>query len=82
VRGEDLNVAPGETHKVRLEFGGGIADRTAPLAFGKEREIEDALPHVRLAAMNKVSEIGHSDGIDLFAGEENIKNGIHFAISY
>ena len=55
------------------------ASRTAlaPLGFGKEGQIEDALPHVRLAAMNKISEIGHTDGIDLLAGEKDIKNRIH-----
>ena len=61
VRGEDLNIAPGETDKVRLEFGGGIPDRAGSVGDGKEREIEDALPDVRLAAMNKIGEIGDTD---------------------
>ena len=77
MRGKDLNVAPGETDEVRLELGCGIADRIAPLGFGKEGQIEDALPYLWLAPMNKISEIGHTDGVDLLAGEENIKNGIH-----
>ena len=42
----------------------------APLRVGKERQIEDALPDLRLPAMNKISEIGHPDGIDLLAGEK------------
>ena len=77
MRGKDLNVAPGETDEVRLELGGGIADRLAPLGFGKEGQIENALPHVRLAPMNKISEIGHPDGIDLLAGEKDVENRIH-----
>jgi len=74
MRGKDLNVAPGETDEVRLELGCGIADRAAPLGFGKEGQIEDALPYVRLAPMNKISEIGHTNGIDLLAGEKDVKN--------
>jgi hypothetical protein len=74
VRRKDLNVAPGETDKVRLELGGGITNRTAPLGIGKEGEIEDALPHIRLAAVNKISEISHPDGIDLFAGEKDVED--------
>jgi hypothetical protein len=77
MRGKDLNVAPGKTDEIRLELGGRIADCAAPLAVGKEREIEDSLPHIRLPPMNKISEIGHTDGIDLFAREENVKNRIH-----
>jgi hypothetical protein len=42
----------------------------------------NALPHVRFTPMNKVGEIGHPNGGDLLAGEKNIKNGIHFAISH
>ena len=80
--GKDLNVAPGETDEVRLELGGGIANRTDPLGVGKEREIENALPHIRLAPMNKISKIGHTDRVDFLARQENIKNGIHFAISH
>ena len=77
MRGKDLNVAPGETDEVRLELGCGIADRAAPLGVWKEGQIEDALPHVRLAPMNKISEIGHTNGIDLLAGEKHIQNRIH-----
>ena len=60
-----------------LNSSGGIADRLGPLDVWKEREIENALPHLRLAPMNKISEIGHPDGIDLLAGEEDIKNRVH-----
>ncbi len=77
MRREDLNIPPGETDEIRLELGGSIADRGAPLVFGKEGEIEDTLPHLRLASMNKVSQIGDPDGVDLFAGQENIENRFH-----
>jgi hypothetical protein len=37
---------------------------------------DNALPHLRLASMNKIGEIGRADEIDFFAGEENIENGV------
>src|SRR5262245_25120265 len=77
MRGKDLDITPGETDEVRLELGRSIADCTTPLGVGKEGQIENALPHIRPAAVNKISEIGHTDGIDLLAGKENIKNRIH-----
>ena len=79
--GKDLNVAPGETDEVGLELGCGIADRAAPLGFRKERQIEDALPHFRLASMNKISEIGHPDGIDLLARKKDVKNRFHHSLN-
>ena len=77
MRGKDLNIAPGETAEVRLELSSGIANRADPLGIGKEGEVENALPHIRLASMNKISEIGHTDGIDLLAREENIQNRVY-----
>ena len=74
MRGKDLNVAPGETDEVRFELGGCIADCTDSLAVRKEREIENTLPYIRLASMNKISEIGHTNGVDLFARKKNIKD--------
>ena len=74
MRGEDLNVAPGETDEVWLELGGRIADRIDTLRIGIEGQIEDALPHIRLATMDKVSKIGHPDGVDFFARQKNVKN--------
>lgn len=59
MRGKDLNIAPGETAEVRLELSGGIANRADPLGIGKEGEVENALPRIQLAPMNKVSEISH-----------------------
>ena len=82
VRGKDLDVAPGETDEVRFELGGCIADCTDSLAVRKEGEIENTLPHIRLAPMNKISEIRHPDGVDLLTGKKNVKNGIHSALSY
>ena len=77
MRRKDLNVAPGETDEVRFELSGGIADCPDSLAVRKEGEIENTLPYIRLAPMNKVSEIRHTDGIDLLAREKNIKNRFH-----
>jgi hypothetical protein len=31
--------------------------------------------------MNKISEIGHSNRVDLLAGKKNVKNGIHNVLS-
>jgi hypothetical protein len=81
MRGKDLNVAPGETDEVRLELGCGIADCSAPLGVWKEGQIENTLLYIRLSPMNKISEIGHTNGIDLLAREENIKNRIHSVLS-
>ena len=77
VRGKDLNVAPGETDEVRFELSGSIADCPDSLAVRKEGEIENTLPYIRLAPMNKVSEIRHTDGIDLLAREKEVKDRIH-----
>ncbi len=77
MRGKDLDIAPGETDEVRLELGGGIANRTDPLGVWKEREIEDPLPHLWLTPMNKISEIGHPNGVDLLTREEDVENRIH-----
>jgi hypothetical protein len=32
--------------------------------------------------MDKISEIGHTNGVDLLAGKKNIQNGIHVSIKY
>jgi hypothetical protein len=77
MRGKDLNIAPGETDEVWLELGCGIADCLAPLGVWKEGQIEDALLHIRLSPMNKISEIGHTNGIDLLAREEDVENRFH-----
>ena len=77
MRGKNLNVAPGEADEVRLELSGGIANRPDPLGIGKERQIKDTLPHVRLTPMNKVSEIGHTNGVDLLAWEKNVEDRFH-----
>jgi hypothetical protein len=74
MRGKDLNITPGEADKIRLELRGGIADCMAPLGFRKQREIEDALPHLRLAPMNKIGKVGHTDGVDLLARQKYVKN--------
>jgi len=77
VRREDLNVSPGKADQVRLEFGRHLADGTAPLRGRIQRQIEDALADLRLAAVDEVGQVGHPDGIDLLAGEKNVKDGIH-----
>ena len=77
VRGEDLNVAPGKTDQVRLEFGSGIPNRGAPLVFRKEGQVEDTLPHFRFAPMDEIGEISHANGINLFARQKDVKNRFH-----
>lgn len=82
MRGKNLDIAPRETDEVWLEFGRRIADRSTPLVLGKEGEIQNTLPHLRFASMDKVSEISHPDGVDLFARKKDVENRIHSAISY
>ena len=77
VRRKDLNIAPGKTDEVRLKLGSGIANGTDPLAVREKGKIKDALPHIRFTAMNKISEIGHADGIDLLTREEDVEDGVH-----
>jgi hypothetical protein len=42
-----------------------------------ERKIKNALTDFRLPAVNKVGQIGDTDRVDLFAGEEDVENRVH-----
>ena len=77
MRREDLYVAPGETDEIRLEFSDDLPDHAAAPRHWIQRQVEDALTHIRLPSMNKIGQVGDTDRVHLFAGEENVKDRIH-----
>jgi hypothetical protein len=44
------------------------------LGVRKEGQVKDALPYIRLAPMNKIGEIAHTNGVDLLAGKEDVED--------
>ena len=77
--GENLNVAPGETHEFRIKVSHGFMECLGALRPWEERQIKDTLAHIWPATMNKISEIGDPGWIHFFAGEKNVENGVHDA---
>ena len=77
MRRKNLNVAPGETHEIRLELNGRFSEHTLAFRPWVEGEIYDVLTNVRAAAMNKIGEVGDPGRVYLFTREKYVKDGGH-----
>ena len=77
MRREYLYVAPGEADEIRLAFCDDLPDHAAAPRHWIQRQVEDALTHIRLSSMNKIGQVGDTDRVHLFARQEDIKDGIH-----
>ena len=74
---EDLNVSPGKADEIWLEPGCRLTEDLSALTKRVERQIQNLLPDVRAAPMDKVRQVGDPDRVDLLAWQEDVENGPH-----